>query len=111
VPRSSWPGDHFVQQAEPLSLQSLSEKIDSGEVTAGMIEAVDEAERHWITANPEHDRSCRGSPFSGDCPVVAYRNEYSRPVPQQIGGKSRKTIKVVLRRAELDQHVLTLDIS
>jgi len=32
-------------------------------------------------------------------------------VPQQIGRKCRKTIKVALRRAELDCHVLILDVA
>jgi len=32
-------------------------------------------------------------------------------VPQQIGRKCRKTIKVALRRAELDCHILTLGIA
>src|SRR6516162_11864045 len=103
-------GNQFMQQAQPLSLQPLREKIDSSEITAGVAEAVDETERHWITAHPEHDRCCCGGSFCGACPVVAYRNKYGHPVPQQIGRKRRITIKVVLRRAELNRHILTLDI-
>ena len=100
-----------MQQAQPLSLQPLREKIDSGDVTAGVAEAVDETERHWVTAHPEHDRSCRGGSFCGDCPIVAYRNEHGHPVLQQIGHQRWITIKVVLRRAELNRHILILDIS
>ena len=101
----------FVQQAQPLSLQPLREKIDSSEITAGVVEAVDEAERHWGTTHPEHDRSCRGGPLSGDCRVIANRNEYGYPVLQQIGHKRRITIMVALRRAEFNCHILALDIT
>src|SRR5262249_9967141 len=53
----------------------------------------------------------RGGSFCGNCPVVTYRNEYSYPAPQQISHERRITIKVALRRAELDCHVLALDIA
>jgi hypothetical protein len=104
-------GTNLVQQPQSLRLKPLGEKIDSGGVAAGPVEAAHQAERHRITTHPEDDRNGRGRPFRGERRVVADRNQHGHMLTHQIVRERWKTIELTLGRAELHRDVLTVDIA
>jgi hypothetical protein len=84
--------------------------IDPGYVAGGLVEAIDEAGCYRILSDREDDRNRRACLLCDERGSEAAHSEHGHLTADQIGGKRRESIRLTLRIAIFDCHVLAFDI-
>src|SRR5262245_19425283 len=106
------PRDQNEQELEALRSDLGEEKIDAGEITAGMAETVDQADAHRVGALHEEDRDRAGSLFGRERSQRALqRYDHRYLTADQVGDQARHPIVAALPPTVFDGDVLTLDIA
>src|SRR5262249_22146981 len=110
---NQWNARHQVtQQPEPLWLHDISVQRIAGRVATGVVKALDQSLADLIAAYTEYDgdteRSARGRAGRG---IAADGDEHAHPTADEIGRHRRQQVVLTARPAELDRHVLALDVT
>src|SRR5262245_18195466 len=100
-----------MQKPELLCHKPRIQGGNSGHVTAGSVEADDEASLDRIDSDHEHNRNCRGRSFGSESRGYAARSrdEAHRPA-YEISRQLRQPAVFAMRPAVLDRHVAALDV-
>jgi hypothetical protein len=100
-----------MQELEALCHQFDGQNRHAGYVTAGAVEAVDEAPRNRVDANIEDDWNRRGCVLGSICRRGARRDDYSYLPANELGRQCRQSIVLATRPAIFDRDVLTLNVT
>jgi hypothetical protein len=86
--------------------------IDAGDVAAGPIEAVDEAQPDGVGAGGEDNGNCRGRRLGREHDWSASaRDDHAHLPPDQIGRQCRQLVVLTFRPTVFDRHILAFDIA
>ena len=98
-----------MHQFKPLRDQLIGETGDAGHVSAGSVEAGDEAFFDGVLAEGEDDRDRRGRRFCGNGSGSPCREDHIDFSRDQFDRKRRQEVELSRRKAEFEHHVLALD--
>src|SRR5262249_31343452 len=98
------------QELEALGGDLGKEKVDAGEISAGVIEAVNEADLHWVGALHEDDRDRAGRLLGRERGQRALeRHDHRYLTADQFGYQAWQSIVVTFAPAVLEGDVLAID--
>src|SRR5262245_21200679 len=98
-------GDHLVQQAEPLALETRDELIDAGAVSAWTVQARNDAEPDRIVAGRKNDRDRRGCTLRGKRSDVGRDGDDGGLALDEFGNEAREAIELPFGKAIVDAGV------
>jgi hypothetical protein len=98
-----------MQQAEPLGSQIGAQQGNAGDIAARSVQAHDNAGPHRVGATQKYNRNAGSRRLHGrNSAGTEAGRDYSRPSPDEIGGKGRQPIVLVFSPAIFDNYVLPL---
>jgi hypothetical protein len=99
---------HFVDEIKAFCCQFDVENSNAGDVSAGPIQAFDNAHSHRIEAGEKNDRDRRGGCLGGQDRRCVHR-DHGHLSLNQIGRQRRQSIVLAVGPAIFDRHVPAFD--
>ena len=105
-------GHKLMQNAESFCQQLANDEIEPGRISARPCEARDKTKFDWIVSDTEHDRDGRGGLFGRKRRGGATRHcDHIHSAADQIGGQSRQSIIMTVRRSIFQHYVLAFHVA